>query len=167
MGNLELGALVALALGAWSCVPKSPQETTEGSLFLMNQTHEEHTLAQFRAPGLDCAEVAAAPQAALERAQLELEPCLSLRSGELVALDRDPLPRIRPRCEAVALEGPGLEPQAIFWTSVERSSAADGKDDERLIALVAVGPALVLEPVKRAVFVPLTGLPPSYCLGAR
>jgi hypothetical protein len=166
MGVLRTSA-VALALGAWSCLPASPQEFTEGSLFLMNQTHEEHSLAQFRAPELDCAEVAAAPEAELERAQLELELCLSLRSGELVPLDRDPLPRIRPRCQAVALGGPGLEPQAIFWTSVERGLAVNGKDDERLIALVAVGSALVLEPVRRAVIVPLTRLPPNDCLGMR
>lgn len=154
---------LALALGAVACSPGRVSLPGNDSLYLMNQTHDAHELAQFRARELDCVEAARAPADALPAARFDFERCVTLQPAGVVSLDREPRPKTPPACEAVALEGPDLAPLALFWTDTAYDYWNRRTSEDALLALVSVDRALVLEPARNAVVVPLDMVPEDPC----
>jgi hypothetical protein len=156
-----LAGMLAVLLVACGGEPSRPY--ADGSLFLMNQTHDVLELPLYRAAQIDCVAVAREPSAALARTEFRFELCLTLRPAELVALDREDFPEQPLPCEAVALSSTGLEPRGLFWTdTVERDAAVDAT-----LELVAVNGELVLDPAAHAALVPLHSLPDHPCDWAR
>ena len=156
--------VAAVVLATVACSPDPGPVPSRGSLFLMNQTHERHRLALFRAAQPDCVATARDPAATLAGAFFEFERCITLGPAAIVSLDREPSFReLPPACEAVALEAPGLDPQALFWTDTDYFPLHTRTTEEALLALVSVDRALVLEPASNAYIAPLAVVPESPC----
>jgi hypothetical protein len=143
-----------------ACSPDAYRDGPWGSLSVMNQTYDHHSLSLFRAGQADCAGIARDPRASLRSARWDLERCITLEPIEIASLDREPSSNVPRVCDAVALYGPGLTPHAVFWTDIEEANGA-------LLVLVSVERGLVLEPAPRTISVPIDTLPESPCLRAR
>jgi hypothetical protein len=158
MGQLK----AAIAVAVVACAPDGDLGGASGSLFLANHTHETHRLARFRAE-VDCARGSVDANAELERAMFVFDGCLTLAPTDVVALDRDWYPEAPVACEAVALEGVGLAPRALFWNDTSRGHSGDPAKADAVLLLLAVGRTLVLEPAAGAALIPLATLPKTHC----
>jgi hypothetical protein len=158
MGRLQ----AAIAVVAVACTPDGDFGGASGSLFLMNQTHETQRLARFRG-SVDCARGSADPNAELERAAFAFEGCVTLAPADVIALDRNPYSDARPACDAVALEGGGLAPRALFWNDTSYGYSGDPAKAGAVLLMVAVGRKLELEPAAAAAMVRVASLPETRC----
>jgi hypothetical protein len=161
MGNAKRLAVVLASLPL-ACGRGQPELDRGGSLFLMNQTHDDVDVALYRAPDVDCVEVARDASAALPRAPLAFERCVALAPAELVELDREDAWKEVLPCEAIALKGPALGPHGVFWTDTD-TSRDDNDPAADLIEIVSVNRSLVLDPPADALIVPLAFLPEHPC----
>jgi hypothetical protein len=161
MGNVKM----AIAVAAVACTPDGNFGDARGSLFVANHTHETHRLARFRGE-VDCMRGSADANAELERATFAFDGCLTLAPAAVVALDRELDPDVPVACEAVALEGAGLAPRALFWNDTSQGYSGDPAKADAVLFLLAVGRTLVLEPAAGALLIPRAALPKTHCAWA-
>ena len=148
-----------LVLGVFACAATTPGfDPTPGNVFLLNGTMRTESLRLYRVSGpLDCNRSIDRPAEWPGASAFVLRSCPTLASGDFLSLERaandqdaGASPYRAPTCDAVLLQGEGLQPVVITWNGVpgggaDKAMFADRANSEQGLILERAGDRLFIQ----------------------